>query len=244
MIEKKILMFLSCLMIIFLGCDRNEVVSSNYLAKTKFDPLIGEKHNLIVRDALIRAKISGDRSFETNTESLDKYFLEVHQYDGSDMPSKLFGTSHIKNGRFSTSDFDPFEFVSRYQDVYFSETFAVSLNIALSEIQQAHQDSVMMKNVISSLIVDAKNGKFKLREGEKNALLNVLTIMHSSTSIWYSQLEIANKNGRSLYQARKDAWKVVACDGVSGLIGGLMAGPVGALAGIAKGSCTAWLGML
>ncbi|MFM8740973.1 MAG: hypothetical protein ACKOC0_12320, partial [Cytophagales bacterium] len=59
-------------MLCFVGaCDTNEPTRSDFLSSTKFDPLIGEKHNTIVKDALIQAKISSLNSFEVNTRNLD-----------------------------------------------------------------------------------------------------------------------------------------------------------------------------
>lgn len=109
-------------------------------------------------------------------------------------------------------------------------------------MQSVQDDSSSVKNVINQYIANFQNENISLSQGEANGLLNILTVMNSSTSLWYAQANIVG--GRVQYNAQTDAWKIVAADGIEGLAGGLLGGPAGALVGLAAGSLNAWVSML
>lgn len=210
------------------------------LANNTFDPLIGAKHNAIVKEALAKANISKSNDYQTNLNNLNGYFSKVHDFDASGVPSQLFTSKRSDNMR-TIDDFDPIAFIDKYQSNY-SSAFAATLKQIIYDVQSVQGDSSIVKNVINQYIAKVQNGKVALSQGEANGLLNILTVMSSSTSLWYSQASTADE--RAQYKAQTDAWKIVAADGIEGLAGGLLGGPAGALVGLAAGSLNAWVSML
>lgn len=234
-------LLVTIVVLLFNRCDNGPNLNKvSILANNTFDPLIGVKHNAIVKEALAKANISEANSYQTNVNNLNAYFSDVQRFDASQVPLELFTPKSSSTAR-SIDDFDPIGFIDRHQGNY-SAVFGATIKQAIREIQSAQEDSSMVKNVIGQYISRVQNGKTSLSPGEANGLLNILTVMHASTSLWYARANTLS--ARTQFKAKDDAWKIVVADGIEGLAGGLLGGPAGALVGLAAGSLNAWVSLI
>lgn len=74
-------------LVIFNRCANNaNLEKTSILANNTFDPMIGVKHNAIVKGALAKANISESYDYQTNLRNLNDYFSKVHDFDASRCP--------------------------------------------------------------------------------------------------------------------------------------------------------------
>jgi membrane protease subunit (stomatin/prohibitin family) len=225
------------------ACENTELKKESVFKNTQYDPTIGTKHNEIVNEVLNSGIISKENSYETNMENVNNYFLQKHNTDVSMVANELFILRSNENARANAStDFDPYVFIDTYKDNY-SPEFANALTTILKKSEEVKGEKEEVISIFTNYIEAVKNNEFALEEGEKNALLNILTVYVSSAEIWYEQGQVV-ADGKVSYEAKDDAWKIVVADGVEGLAGGILGGPLGALVGMAAGSITSWTSML